>query len=97
LVELLGNLLDNAHRFAASRVSVKAKVGGDGLWVRICDDGPGFKDPGLATAVERLRDPERTRGLGVAIAQEIVEAYGGRLIFRPRKAGDGLVVELTMP
>jgi signal transduction histidine kinase len=97
LVELLGNLLDNAHRFAASRVCVKAETKGDRVAVRILDDGPGFRNPKLATAIEGARDRESPRGLGVTIAQEIVKAYGGALRFLPGDSGSGLSIEIDLP
>lgn len=98
LVELLGNLLDNAHHFANTRVSVRAHMSQDGLLVRIFDDGPGFNNPNLSAAVDGLRgrDQERPQGLGIALAQEIVTAYGGALTFQPDDDG-GLEILICLP
>ena len=97
LIELLGNLLDNAHRFAASRVSVLAAMDGHGLLVRICDDGPGFENPALSAVMDGLRDPEGSaQGLGVTLAHEIARAYGGALTFQPSTNG-GLEVQVRLP
>jgi len=97
LVELLGNLLDNAHRFASSRVWVKAEMDAAGLLVRICDDGPGFEDAGLSSVVNGPGDPESRQGLGVAIAREIVKVYGGGLMFQPRSTDGGLAIQINLP
>ena len=97
LVELLGNLLDNAHRFAASRVSAGAATSGDRLSVRICDDGPGFGNSKLSAAIEGSSDPEKPRGLGIGIAQEIVNAYGGALTFQAASADGGLSILIDLP
>lgn len=96
LVELLGNILDNAHRFAASQVSVSARKDEDGLLIQIFDDGPGFKNPRLPAVASGSQDSESPRGLGVAIAREIAKAYGGALEFRPGSNG-GLEVRIRLP
>lgn len=69
---------------------------GDGLTVRIRDDGPGFGNPRLSAVIDGLADPERPLGLGVAIAQEIVKAYRGALKFQPHADG-GLDVQISLP
>lgn len=97
LVELLGNLLDNAHRFAASRVSARAAMSGDRLSIRIRDDGPGFKNSKLSAAVVGSPDPVKPQGFGISIAQEIVRAYGGTLTFQPAGPDGGLSIAIDLP
>ena len=79
LAEVLGNLLDNATRHARARIRIA--VGPDG-GVAVEDDGPGI------AATQRLKVTERGMrldqrgegaGLGLAIVQEVLEAYGWQL------------------
>ena len=98
LTELLGNVLENASNWAASRVQVRVAIG-DSALVRIVDDGPGVPADGLERLGQRgLRLDERTQGsgLGLAIAQDICDAYGGDLTFARADLG-GLAVTLRLP
>ena len=97
LVELLGNLLDNAHRFASTRVSVSAENDSNGLLVTIRDDGPGLNDPRLRPSKDNVEKSTSQQGLGIAIAQEIVSAYDGTLTFAPNDAAGGLAVTVRLP
>ena len=68
-----------------------------GLSVSIADDGPGFNNPKLAAAVDGLHDRDQARqGWGIALAQEIVTAYGGALTFQPGNDG-GLAILICLP
>ncbi|MBK1692405.1 ATP-binding protein [Ectothiorhodospira mobilis] len=83
LMELLGNLMDNAWKFCRHRVRVRAREDHDGgLEVRVEDDGPGI-DPGQVPAIlargGRLDEGVPGQGIGMAVVSEMVQAYGGRL------------------
>ena len=95
LTELIGNILDNATRHASTRVRVSCE-GGRRLVVAIEDDGPGL-DPDQEALVRqrggRLDLGGGGAGLGLAIAQDILDAYGWRMEFAPSSLG-GLEVRL---
>lgn len=99
LHELLGNLLDNACKWAASRVRVELQWG-DALRIRVEDDGLGVDDPELAElAVRGARADESVagHGLGLSIVADLVQGYGGNLSFERSAGMGGLRVELLLP
>jgi signal transduction histidine kinase len=101
LMELLGNVLENAATWAASRVVVRVSAA-DPVVVRVEDDGPGVPEGALKVLGQRgLRLDERIpgSGLGLAIAQDICDAYGAELAFGHGTQGPGsggLVVTLSL-
>lgn len=82
--ELFGNLLDNACKWARSRVQVSAAATADGVHVIIEDDGPGCNADELANLNQRgVRSDEGGapgHGLGLAIVQDVLDDYRGRMI-----------------
>ena len=94
----LGNLIQNADQFARSRVVVS--VGWDAQNVRILirDDGPGFSAGVLAVIGEPYISTRAERGdhmgLGIFIAQSLLERSGATLSFRNRGGG---VVAISWP
>lgn len=99
LDEMLGNLLDNACKWARSRVVVSASARGTHASVVVDDDGPGIA-PALREAVLRrgVRADEAApgSGLGLAIVRDLVELYGGAVALSTSKLG-GLRAEITLP
>jgi len=98
LAEVLGNLLDNAARHAASRVRVSASEDPAGLSISIEDDGPGIAPDARAKVVERgvrLDEREEGAGLGLAIVQDVLDAYGWRLTLATSDALGGLKVTIA--
>jgi signal transduction histidine kinase len=99
LQEMLGNLLDNASKWAATRVEIHARVEGDRLDIRIDDDGPGIA-PGQREAMIRrgARADEQVpgTGLGLAIVDDVAHLYGGQLTLSESPLG-GLQARLTLP
>ncbi len=102
MLELLGNLLDNAWRHAASciKLSIVAPVQNDGCWyLSVEDDGQGVADENLRRLAERgVRIDEASgegSGLGLSICRAIAESYGGRLEFDHAAAG-GLRVRVFL-
>ena len=99
LSELLGNLLDNACKWATAKVRIAAARANDRLKVEIGDDGPGIAAEQRAKALQRGgRLDERTpgSGLGLTIALDLATLYGGSLTLG-RSALGGLQVELDLP
>jgi two-component system sensor histidine kinase PhoQ len=89
LLELLGNLLENAFKWARRRVLLTAEAqpaaAGKraGLVVMVEDDGPGIPDDKIEHLLQRgVRGDERVQGhgIGLAIVQDILKAYRGELV-----------------
>ena len=81
MLELVGNLLDNAFKWAATLVMVSCRSA-DGLLLEIEDDGPGVAPEALERLGGRgvrLDESVAGHGLGLAIVREVVETYGGTL------------------
>lgn len=98
--EMLGNLLDNACKWAARsvRVTVRRKDPGR-LELRVEDDGPGLpadqRRKVLAPGI-RLDESVPGSGLGLAIVQDLATLYGGALRLEPAPSG-GLLAVLELP
>jgi len=87
---VLGNLIENAARHAASRVRIATRSGNTSPEIIIEDDGKGIAPAELASALERgVRLDERSEGagLGLAIVQDVLEAYNWRLELDKSKLG----------
>jgi signal transduction histidine kinase len=97
--EMLGNLLDNAGKWARSRVSVRARRQHDEVVVEIGDDGPGLSAEQIReTGVRGRRFDEDVEGsgLGLAITGDIAETYAGELSLGRSPLG-GLLACLRLP
>ncbi|MGL4604131.1 MAG: ATP-binding protein, partial [Iodobacter sp.] len=98
----LGNLLDNALFYGKSARIVVSKLEG-GICILIHDDGPGVPPEALATLFQpyvRLEHGRKSNhqgmGLGLGIAQNIVQAHGGTLVLSNHPDG-GLAALITLP
>lgn len=99
LQDMLGNLLDNAARWAAREVAVAAQRQGDRLLITIDDDGPGIAPEQRRDALTRgtrLDESAPGSGLGLHISAELADLYGGALALEDSPLG-GLRVRLTLP
>lgn len=93
LAEMIGNLMDNACKWAATRVWVTARRG----LIRIEDDGPGMTAEQAETAARRgirLDESVPGSGLGLAIVADLAALGGLKLGFGRSQRG-GLAVSLT--
>ena len=87
-MELVGNLLDNACKWARSAVRVRAERREGGLLLVVEDDGPGIADPArLLGRGQRGDETTPGHGIGLAIVRDIALAYRGEL--RIGRAADG--------
>jgi len=81
LMEMLGNLLENAFKYTRSRIRISAVAGPDVI-LQIDDDGPGI-EPALRQEVlnrgTRADIVQPGQGIGLAMVQELVNAYDGTL------------------
>jgi signal transduction histidine kinase len=98
LTEILGNLLDNAGKWASRTVSVTAAITDGRLRFAIEDDGPGMPDHTIDSIArgQRWDNAVGGTGFGLAIVRDLVAAYGGALTFE-RADGGGLRVVMTFP
>ncbi|HZP20753.1 MAG TPA: HAMP domain-containing sensor histidine kinase [Bauldia sp.] len=98
LAEILGNLVENAARFARARLTVSAESTTEGTTIAVGDDGPGIPEEARQAALARgvrLDTAGSGTGLGLAIVADIADAYGGRVTLAD--AGPGLSVSVFLP
>lgn len=101
LMEALGNVLDNAYKWARGRVYVSASRDvGTGLVVSVEDDGPGVPAAQRTRVLQRgVRADEAVsgQGIGLAVVQDILRAYGGRLDLETSERLGGARVVMQLP
>jgi two-component system sensor histidine kinase PhoQ len=106
ILELLGNLLDNACKWCKSHVRVSAQLDADRaparrLDVVVEDDGPGIASPDRHRVMERgvraSSEQVPGHGLGLSIVRETVALYGGRFSIGNSEALGGARIELQLP
>ena len=98
MLELLGNLLDNACRWARHKVRLTVEAG-NGLTIAVEDDGPGASPENLQRLTERgtrLDEATDSHGLGLAIARDIAASYGGTLTLERSPDLGGLQVRVVL-
>jgi signal transduction histidine kinase len=99
LEEMLGNLMDNACKWAKSQVRVQGRQEGPWLLLSIEDDGPGIPENALSDVIDRGRRLDETApgsGLGLSIVRDVAELYEGKLDLAHSTLG-GLAARLKLP
>ena len=99
LGEMIGNLADNACKWAARTVRISAQNSRGRILVQIDDDGPGLKEEQRAqvlTRGERLDESMPGHGLGLSIAAKLAAIHGGTLRLERSELG-GLAAILDLP
>ncbi|OCR23032.1 histidine kinase [Pseudomonas syringae] len=90
LLEMLGNLLENAYRLCLSEVRVSLRSGEDGDELCVEDDGPGVpasQRERILQRGERLDRQNPGQGIGLAVVKDIIESYGARLTLEDSSLG----------
>jgi signal transduction histidine kinase len=98
LAEVLGNSLDNAVRHARSRVRITTRPEVGGPSITIEDDGRGIVPSARADVIERgarLDEREGGAGLGLAIVQDVLEAYDWQLDISASECLGGLKITIS--
>jgi signal transduction histidine kinase len=99
LLELLGNLLDNACKWADAEVRLSLVQEGEGYRLWVDDDGPGIaaeRREAVLGRGTRLDEQVAGHGLGLGIVRDMVEAWGGSLSLEDSPLG-GLRVAISLP
>lgn len=99
LDEMLGNLLDNAYKWARSRVAIASSIDDDRVSISVDDDGPGLDPSMRAQVLQRgVRADQRVggSGLGLAIVSDLAELYGGSVTLETSPLG-GTRARLQLP
>ncbi len=99
LMELLGNLLDNAYKWCRSKVRLCTRQSGGMLLLLVEDDGPGIGAEQAESAQRRgvrLDESIPGHGIGLALVRDIVEAYQGRLEIDRSELG-GALIKISLP
>lgn len=99
LLEMLGNLLDNAFKWCRKEIRIGADMSRGLLVIAIEDDGPGIPPRDAERLLARgARADEAVpgHGIGLAVAREICEAYGGHLSVEASTLG-GARICLNLP
>jgi len=99
--EMVGNLMDNACKWAKARVGVEVErvAGAKRFTVVVDDDGPGLTEAERKRAVkrgQRLDESKPGSGLGLSIVADLAHLYKGRFELEPAPNG-GLRARLTLP
>ncbi|MNR14290.1 Virulence sensor histidine kinase PhoQ [compost metagenome] len=99
LLELLGNLLDNACKWADAEVRLSVIETAQAYELNVEDDGPGIPQDQRNQVISRgTRLDEQTdgHGLGLGIVRDIVDTWGGQLLLQESEWG-GLKVTIDLP
>ncbi len=98
LMELLGNLLDNAFKWAKQGIKISARLNGKQLLMEINDDGPGIAVEKVEQLLQRgVRADQMTagHGIGLSIVKNITHAYDGHLTISKNELG-GTKVQVVL-
>ena len=99
LTEILGNLIENAVKYAEQTIRVSARDKSGHVFVEIDDDGEGITSTHRELATKRgvrLDQSHAGTGLGLAIVKDILEAYDEKLTLETSSMG-GLRASFRLP
>ena len=96
---MLGNLIDNACKWAKSRLEISGEVRDGRLLLTVADDGPGIPCEEIENVKRRghrLDETKPGQGQGLGIVNDIASLYDGTMILTESALG-GLQAELNLP
>ena len=99
VMELIGNLLENAFKYGNKQVRMRSFIEENQLRIDIEDDGPGVPADQTERILERGQRLDTTipgQGIGLAVAAEIVQSYDGNIRIYRSELG-GARFSLTLP
>jgi two-component system sensor histidine kinase PhoQ len=98
LFEVMGNLMDNAAKWARARVRVKAWREGTALHLQVDDDGAGFSDTeAILQLGVRMDERVPGHGVGLTVVKELVDSYAGTLKLQHSHDLGGARVDIALP
>ena len=106
LMELLGNLLENAYKWCDQKINIRIKTTRypnrkrTGLTIEISDDGPGISQHKREELLKRgVRGDEKVKGhgIGLSIVSDIVESYQGEIVISKHPILQGALFTITLP
>ena len=95
LMEVLGNLLDNAFKWADTTIDISADISNKKLSIIVSDDGPGIAKDKRDNLLQRgVRADQQTpgHGIGLSIVLNIVQAYHGSLDIQHSRSGGAKII-----
>lgn len=102
LLEILGNVLENAYKYGQQNVTVIVTGADRAGFVRldISDDGKGIDQalrPSVLKRGYRLDERQEGQGIGLSVVAEIVDLYDGSITIGENRSGNGACFSLTLP
>ncbi|MBL4911385.1 MAG: hypothetical protein JKX78_15410 [Alteromonadaceae bacterium] len=100
MLELLGNILENACKWATSTVEIDINHTRAQINIGVSDDGKGIAEKQLTIIQQRgtrLDESIEGHGLGLGIVSDIIEFYQGKISYLPAIKLSGLYVKITLP
>ena len=97
LMEMAGNLVENAFKYTNTWVSVTALLSGEHIQIAISDDGPGIPEEQWESVQQRgIRLDSRPigQGIGLAVVADLVASYDGEMRLQPSQVGTSILLSL---
>lgn len=94
LMELMGNLVDNAFKWCGHSIQISASTQENWVVIQVKDDGPGIPPDEIASILERgVRADQSTpgHGIGLAVVRDIIQVYGGELAIENNAMGGACI------
>ncbi|MFT5082069.1 MAG: two-component system sensor histidine kinase PhoQ [Lentisphaeria bacterium] len=99
MLEVFGNILENAFKYGSSAVRVSCVTNGDALCIVVEDDGPGIaahQRKQILARGARIDSAQPGQGIGLSVAADIISTYGGGIAMDSSSLG-GASFSVTLP